>query len=307
MASTTTAAETARVIVDAMVIDLGLRPDEVAHIQALKAKTRSRGVNDSDLAAGLDHAGNKENWVTNASSPNFVRLTAAGFAAAAQPPPIQQAAAVNLADTTSYGQSGGITAQIVNFHGAPPPSASEKKPWWKTWLARFVTLTVILAGIIPLLEYLGIKPWWHGEQRHSVDPAAITQPALKPSDLSHQKESPSRPEADAGSSVIDTISSSTAKPKESKLAKQRSAPPAPKSPRRENGQRSSIGNDNTLVGVKPPLSLGSGNTIIGPTDVKGNTILNKGGTAIGKDACADSTGVAVGAGAQAGNCTKDAH
>lgn len=61
-----------------------------------------------------------------------------------------------------------------------------------------------------------------------------------------------------------------------------------------------IGSDNTLVNVPIPPSLGDGNTFIGPTDANGNTIYNKGGTAIGKDACADPTSIAIGAGANAG-------
>jgi hypothetical protein len=63
-----------------------------------------------------------------------------------------------------------------------------------------------------------------------------------------------------------------------------------------------MGNNNTLVGVSPPASLGNGNTIVGPTDTRGNTIINQGGTAIGAGACADGTSVAIGAGANAGNC-----
>jgi hypothetical protein len=60
-----------------------------------------------------------------------------------------------------------------------------------------------------------------------------------------------------------------------------------------------IGNDNTLVNVPVPPALGNGNTIIGPTDSNGNTIYNKGGTAIGAGATADPTSIAIGAGAHA--------
>jgi len=61
-----------------------------------------------------------------------------------------------------------------------------------------------------------------------------------------------------------------------------------------------MGNDNTLVNVPAPPSMGSGNTIVGPTDPNGNTIFNKGGTAIGQGATADSTSIAIGANAHAG-------
>jgi hypothetical protein len=46
--------------------------------------------------------------------------------------------------------------------------------------------------------------------------------------------------------------------------------------------------------------MGNGNTIIGPTDSRGNTIINRGGTAIGNGATADPTSIAIGAGAHAG-------
>lgn len=65
-----------------------------------------------------------------------------------------------------------------------------------------------------------------------------------------------------------------------------------------------IGNDNTLVNVPIPQSMGSGNTFVGPTDANGNTIYNKGGTAIGKGACADSTSIAIGSGANSGACAQ---
>jgi hypothetical protein len=65
-----------------------------------------------------------------------------------------------------------------------------------------------------------------------------------------------------------------------------------------------IGNDNTIVNAPVPPKMGSGNTIVGPTDSRGNMIINQGGTAIGAGACADGTSVAIGAGAGAGACAK---
>jgi hypothetical protein len=62
-----------------------------------------------------------------------------------------------------------------------------------------------------------------------------------------------------------------------------------------------IGDNNTVVNLPAPTSMGSGNTFVGPTDSNGNTIFNRGGTAIGSGAQADSTSIAIGAGARAGS------
>ena len=63
-----------------------------------------------------------------------------------------------------------------------------------------------------------------------------------------------------------------------------------------------VGDNNTILYAQPPQNMGSGNTIVGPTDQNGGTIINRGGTAIGAGACADSKSVAIGAGAGAGAC-----
>lgn len=65
-----------------------------------------------------------------------------------------------------------------------------------------------------------------------------------------------------------------------------------------------MGNDNTIYSAPIPRSMGSGNTVVGPTDSRGNAIINQGGTAIGSGACADSTSVAIGANANAGCATR---
>jgi hypothetical protein len=65
-----------------------------------------------------------------------------------------------------------------------------------------------------------------------------------------------------------------------------------------------MGDGNTLVDVDQPSSMGSGNTIVRTTDPNGNTILNKGGVAIGAGAQADPTSIAIGAGANAGDNKK---
>lgn len=60
-----------------------------------------------------------------------------------------------------------------------------------------------------------------------------------------------------------------------------------------------MGDNNTLYGnVKPPKKMGSGNTIVGPTDAHGNTIINT-PTSVGAGAGFDPTGVIIGAGAGA--------
>lgn len=80
-------------------------------------------------------------------------------------------------------------------------------------------------------------------------------------------------------------------------------PPMHKAP--ENAlPKSKIGNDNTLVDVPIPMNMGDGNTIVNTHEANGNTLLTRGGTAIGKGACADPTSVAIGTGANAGACAK---
>jgi hypothetical protein len=77
------------------------------------------------------------------------------------------------------------------------------------------------------------------------------------------------------------------------IAKAQTSAPTPSQP-------PAIGDNNTVVGITPPSHMGSGNTFVGPTDARGNTLLNRGGTAIGTEACASSTGVAIGSRANAG-------
>lgn len=72
------------------------------------------------------------------------------------------------------------------------------------------------------------------------------------------------------------------------------------SPDTPNGKPPQIGDNNTIVNATIPESMGSGNTFVGATDPSGNTILNKGGTAIGAGARADETSIAIGAGALGG-------
>lgn len=61
-----------------------------------------------------------------------------------------------------------------------------------------------------------------------------------------------------------------------------------------------LGKDNVIIGNVPEdLEAGDGNVVIGPTDAHGNTIINK-PMAAGRGAMADSSSIAIGAGARAG-------
>ncbi len=68
-----------------------------------------------------------------------------------------------------------------------------------------------------------------------------------------------------------------------------------------SGDAPRIGNENTYVGAGPVPSMGDGNTIYTLADPNGNVLSNKGGTAIGAGARADSTSVAIGARALGGD------
>lgn len=78
------------------------------------------------------------------------------------------------------------------------------------------------------------------------------------------------------------------------LAEKQAKPPVP-------GVGLTLGTDATAVGNLPTGSrLGDGSTYVGATDANGNTILNRGGTAIGHGATADPTSIAIAANAHAG-------
>lgn len=60
-----------------------------------------------------------------------------------------------------------------------------------------------------------------------------------------------------------------------------------------------MGNYNTIYGnvsISPNAEIGDGNTIVGPTDERGNIII-RAGTTVGYGAHGDPTSVVIGAGA----------
>lgn len=57
-----------------------------------------------------------------------------------------------------------------------------------------------------------------------------------------------------------------------------------------------MGNDNTLYGKVSAKRMGSRNTVVGPTDDKGNTIILP-GTSVGFEAGSDPTSIMIGSGA----------
>jgi hypothetical protein len=68
-----------------------------------------------------------------------------------------------------------------------------------------------------------------------------------------------------------------------------------------SGSGITVGKESTVVGTVPPNSvIGDKSTIVRPSDSSTNTIYNQGGTAIGHCAYADSSSVAIGAGAGVG-------
>jgi hypothetical protein len=68
-----------------------------------------------------------------------------------------------------------------------------------------------------------------------------------------------------------------------------------------SGKGITLGTDAVGYGTIPDgTKIGNGSVLVGPTDSNGNTILNHGGTAIGRGATADPTSIAIGANAHAG-------
>jgi hypothetical protein len=205
---------TAKKILEAAVAGpLGMRPTHVLKYHTLRQRAMDRGVHIDDFVPGVEYAA-KQGWLEPMDG-GFFRLTEAGFAAVSSPPPSAQSAVhgqggSSTADTmtvSSRGQSGGVTASEVHFHGptnfhghasTPAPHVA-KSPWWKSWWTIASGIAVLLAGLIPLLEYLHIAWPWRHEQVDSqaqLSSAAALQPPAKPAELSQTAPMP-QPSAQA--------------------------------------------------------------------------------------------------------------
>jgi cytoskeletal protein RodZ len=198
--------ETAKIILEAAVAgNSGMRPGEVRKHFTLRAGALERGVHMEDFSPGLAHAVDK-GWFELADS-GFFRLTEGGFAVASSPPAIAQqpvpghggTPGADTVNVSSHGQSAGITAQEIHFHGptnihgstSTHTAKSPRSPWWKSWWAVVLGVATIIAGVVPLLEYLHIDwPWRHEQvkaqtQRISQSAPVVQQPP--------KQEEPSQP------------------------------------------------------------------------------------------------------------------
>jgi hypothetical protein len=101
----------------------------------------------------------------------------------------------------------------------------------------------------------------------------------------------------SGSAYNSGLSQSAEDKSSSNADTKKGAPPGPK--KASKGIR--VGNDSVAVGnISDGSKIGDRSVVVGPTDSNGNTILNRGGTAIGKGAKADATSIAIGENANAG-------
>lgn len=195
MAKTPSPADTAKVIIDALVTDLGLRVGQAVPLRELKARTRARGVHDEDLVAGLNYAENKENWIEVGRPQGFIRLTDPGFAAASPKqhyaPFANHNPVAGKVHTSSHGQSGGITAQTVNFYTPAPPAqpAAEKSRWWTSgWWVGLLGVMTILGGLVPTLEHFHIEWPRQLEQKQSPVPAMLPAPTQPKTEIPVETE-----------------------------------------------------------------------------------------------------------------------
>ena len=156
---------------------------------------------------------------------------------------------------------------------------------WALWL--WCSRWGRLAGVVAILSPLFLGLWLFGP--HIVKQWRATNTSMPPA------PPPSAVALAPLATQTKPIEHQRSAPKQSKLHPSAVAP---------DKNTAHIGNDNTLVNVPAQQSMGDGNTIVGPTDSHGNTVYNKGGVAIGNGARADSTSVAIGAHANAGNTTE---
>jgi hypothetical protein len=163
---------------------------------------------------------------------------------------------------------------------------------WHTAFKRQLSRWITCAGIVSsafLLIGLGIylKPQVPTVESNTHPVPAATEPSPStPSKLDAHTQKP---------------------PMQSSVRKHRARTPAVATTQQAQQPSSggvTLGADATAVGNLPTGSrLGDGSTYVGATDANGNTILNRGGTAIGRGATADPTSIAIGANAHAGGST----
>ncbi|MDB6103843.1 MAG: hypothetical protein JWO52_3842 [Gammaproteobacteria bacterium] len=192
MATKPSPEDTAKQILDMLVVDLRVRPPNGTTLRALIVQADARGIHREDLVEGLDYAGNQKGWVDNDQGSNWVRLNASGFTAATQAPTpnLGTTPVSGPVNVSSSGQAGGITAHTVNIAGGPPPGPPSQPPkpsWWDSGWNRIGVGAGILVAVLALLDYCGVKP----HTAHTPEqPAAqvdtlILPPNLKPQQQKH--------------------------------------------------------------------------------------------------------------------------
>jgi hypothetical protein len=184
MATKPSPEDTAKQILDILVVDLQVRPPNGTMLRTLIAQADARGIRREDLVEGLDYADNQKDWVDNDQGSNWLRLNASGFAAATQPPTpnLGTTPVSGPVNVSSSGQSGGITAHTVNIAGGTPPgppSPPPKPSWWDSWWNRIGVGAGILVAVLALLDYYGIKP--HTADAHqTTESLQVSRPQARP-------------------------------------------------------------------------------------------------------------------------------
>jgi hypothetical protein len=199
MAAVLSPEQAARIMLEAAVAGpLGMRPTHALKHFTLRQRAMDRGVHLDDFLPALEYAV-QQGWLEPLEGA-FFRLTEPGYAAVsspsatAPPPTLSQAgipaAAVIVNGGVVYSVQTGDHANAA-IHGAastpvsaPTPEPS-KSPWWKSWWAITSGVMVVLAGLIPTLEYLHIEwPWHHeaaaSQAQQGQPPAPAQKPPSKP-------------------------------------------------------------------------------------------------------------------------------
>ena len=194
----------AKIILEAAVAGpFGMRATQALKHFTLKQRAIDCGVHIDDFFPGLEYA-TEQGWFELLEG-GFFRLTEAGFAAASRLTGSAHSAMAShggspTADTmsvSSKGQSDGVTAKEVHFygpttiHGHTSSAAPElpESPWWKSWWAIISGIAVLLAGVIPMLDYLHIEwPWRqepvNAQAQLSSGLAPAPRPPSKPTESS---------------------------------------------------------------------------------------------------------------------------